>query len=424
MSRRRVRRIPVLPAVFLLAAGALHAQGGLLDRVTRRAGDRVQRNIERKVDEAVDCAMGDRRCIEAARKAGKEVRIDSSGARADGGATRSAGPGGATVGAGALVNFDFVPGDRPLFVEDFTRDRVGNFPQRLQFKEGAFEIVDWNGQRLLRATDKSRLLIPLPEALPERFTVEIDLVPALDYYDQVFVALGDVAIWEAWNAGGKSTTVMLRRDVTNTRRPQLTAAGGGVRAVAASRADFAKGVDVQPLRLLVDGRYLKGYLGGERLVNVPNATIPRGRSISLALYASADHPAYVGAIRIMAGGRALYDALAASGRVATQGIRFATGSDEIRVESTPTLDEIGAMLREHPDLRLLIEGHTDDVGNGRENQALSERRAAAVRQALVAGYGIDGSRLEAKGFGAAKPAASNATAEGRQQNRRVELVKR
>lgn len=419
-------RAPLALAFVPLALGALAPSAGaqsILDRVKRRA----EQNVNRRVDEMVDCAMGDRACADRARREGKTVRIDSSRARGEGAAPATGGArGGAVVGEGALVDYDFVPGDRPLFVEDFTRDRVGNFPRRLEFKEGSLEIVEWNGQRLLRAADKSRFLVPLPEALPERFTVEIDVVPASNYYDQVYVALGEVSVTEAWNLSDnyRFTTVMLRRDVTNTRRPQLTAAGGGVRAVAASRADYAKGVDVQPLKLLVDGRYLKGYLGGERLVNVPNAKLPRGRSLSVALYAKSDAPAYIGAIRVMAGGRALYDALEASGRVATQGILFATGSDEIRAESRPTLDEIGAMLREHADLKLLIEGHTDNVGNGRDNQALSEKRAAAVKAALVARYGIDAARLETKGFGASKPAGSNDSPEGRQQNRRVELVKR
>lgn len=430
MPRRRVPPPPALAVTLLVAAAPLHAQGGFLDRVTRRAEERVTRNIERKVDEAVDCAMGDRRCAEAARKAGKQVRIDSSGARTAGAEAGSAGGGTgggrSAVGAGALVNFDYVPGDRPLFVEDFTRDRVGNFPRRLEFREGAFEVVDWNGQRLLRATEKSRLTVPLPEALPQRFTVEIDVVPAGKGYHQVYVGLGDVSDWDVWHPDprAKSTVLVLERDITRTKRPMLTAAGGGVRAQAVTRADYAPGADMQQLRLLVDGRYLKAYVGGERLINLPNATIARGRAIHLAMYATADAPAHVAGIRVMAGGRVLYDALEASGRVATQGILFATGSDEIRIESTPTLDEIGAMLRDHPALRLLIEGHTDNVGSGRDNQALSERRAAAVKAALVSRYGIDASRLETQGFGASKPAGSNESAEGRQQNRRVELVKR
>ena len=81
------------------------------------------------------------------------------------------------------------------------------------------------------------------------------------------------------------------------------------------------------------------------------------------------------------------------------------------------------MLKEHPELALTIEGHTDNVGKPESNQALSEKRAAAVRQYLVDNYQIDGARLQAKGLGQTKPVGGNDTAEGRQQNRRVELVK-
>jgi outer membrane protein OmpA-like peptidoglycan-associated protein len=126
----------------------------------------------------------------------------------------------------------------------------------------------------------------------------------------------------------------------------------------------------------------------------------------------------------MAGGRNLYDALAEKGRVATQGIYFDTGSDRLRPESTPTLKEIAAMLEEHPELSLTIEGHTDNVGAAAVNQALSEKRAAAVRQYLIDSKGIAAGRISAAGFGATKPSMANDTPEGRQNNRRVELVKK
>ena len=130
----------------------------------------------------------------------------------------------------------------------------------------------------------------------------------------------------------------------------------------------------------------------------------------------------VGNIRIAAGGKKLYDALSANGRVSTQGILFDVGSDRIRPESTPTLKEITAMLKEHADLKLRIEGHTDNVGDDDANQTLSEQRAAAV-QAYLVSQGIPAGRLKSQGLGASKPVASNDKAEGRQQNRRVELVR-
>jgi len=81
------------------------------------------------------------------------------------------------------------------------------------------------------------------------------------------------------------------------------------------------------------------------------------------------------------------------------------------------------MLKEHPELKLVIEGHTDDVGKPDANQGLSEKRANAVRQYLVDTHQIEGARLQAKGLGQTKPVGSNETPEGRQNNRRVELVK-
>jgi outer membrane protein OmpA-like peptidoglycan-associated protein len=108
--------------------------------------------------------------------------------------------------------------------------------------------------------------------------------------------------------------------------------------------------------------------------------------------------------------------------VATQGILFDTGSDHIRPESTPTLKEIGQILKDHPELKLRIEGHTDDVGDDAANLSLSEKRANAVRAYLV-GHGAEEARLQTKGLGETKPVTPNATPEGRQNNRRVELVK-
>jgi outer membrane protein OmpA-like peptidoglycan-associated protein len=80
-------------------------------------------------------------------------------------------------------------------------------------------------------------------------------------------------------------------------------------------------------------------------------------------------------------------------------------------------------MQKYPDLKILIEGHTDNVGTPASNLTLSDARAAAVKAALVGDFGIDGGRLTTKGFGDTKPAVPNTTATGRAQNRRVEVVK-
>jgi outer membrane protein OmpA-like peptidoglycan-associated protein len=111
------------------------------------------------------------------------------------------------------------------------------------------------------------------------------------------------------------------------------------------------------------------------------------------------------------------------GRYVTHGILFDTGSDRLKPESAPVIQAIARGLGTNPNLRLLIEGHTDSVGNAASNLDLSKRRAEAVRAGLVSQFSVDASRLTTAGLGASKPIDSNDTPQGRAQNRRVELVK-
>ncbi len=120
----------------------------------------------------------------------------------------------------------------------------------------------------------------------------------------------------------------------------------------------------------------------------------------------------------------LSDALASKGRWATQGILFATGKPELQSEPRPVLREIPSTMQQHGDLKILIEGHTDNLGVAASNLTLSDARAAAVKAALVGEFGVEADRITTQGLGDTKPSAPNTTAAGRAQNRRVEIVKR
>ncbi len=101
------------------------------------------------------------------------------------------------------------------------------------------------------------------------------------------------------------------------------------------------------------------------------------------------------------------------------GILFDRGSATIEAESNPRLDRVVEFMEHMASVRIRISGHTDNVGDAARNQQLSEARAEAVRAYLVS-HGIDGSRVEAVGYGDSRPVASNDTEEGRAQNRRIE----
>jgi len=125
---------------------------------------------------------------------------------------------------------------------------------------------------------------------------------------------------------------------------------------------------------------------------------------------------------VTADASSLADELNKSGHVAVYGIHFETGKANILPDSENILGEIVKMLQQNPDVKLSVEGHTDNVGSAASNQALSEKRAQAVVLWLTA-HGVDAARLKAKGWGQTKPVADNATEDGRAKNRRVELVK-
>jgi outer membrane protein OmpA-like peptidoglycan-associated protein len=101
-------------------------------------------------------------------------------------------------------------------------------------------------------------------------------------------------------------------------------------------------------------------------------------------------------------------------------VLFAFDRATLRPGARRTLQRIARVIEAYPDAPVQVRGHTDDVGSNAYNQTLSERRAQAVVDFLVSA-GVSG-RLEARGFGERRPVATNATAQGRQENRRVEVV--
>ena len=112
------------------------------------------------------------------------------------------------------------------------------------------------------------------------------------------------------------------------------------------------------------------------------------------------------------------------GHMAVYGIYFDTGKSDIKPESAETIKEIATLLQKNPSLQIYIVGHTDNAGKLKDNIELSNKRAVAVVKELITRYKIDASRLEAGGVGPLAPVATNDTKEGKELNRRVEIVKK
>ena len=455
MSRTMLRAFTLI-ALALGSAQAASAQGflhKLKDKVKEKAGAVLDTGTTTMLDSAaskakkvVRCLISDKACMQQAAAAGQQVVVtdasgnavssaDSAAAMAAavpgasaqyagsgdaqpaaGGAAASAagGDGGAAEsqppGVGVWLNYDFVPGDKVLFYDDFADDKVGDLPTHEDVTDGNATIVEINGKKYFRTVTSADFWINLPEVLPQRFTIEATYHgPNANPLTFIIGDDGDksMRVWCYQSSAGVSGS-----GPNGDKNSHQNATG-------ISDNDFVH------CRFMFDGGYVKSYINEQRLGQLNGLVFSRTQKIRVEVptVSAQDGGALLTEIRIAEGGKPLYDALTANGRVSTHGILFATGSATIEGESTPTLKEIGDMLKAHPELKLTIEGHTDNVGDAAANQTLSEQRAAAVAQYLETTYQIDASRLATKGYGATKPVASNDTPEGRQQNRRVELVK-
>jgi outer membrane protein OmpA-like peptidoglycan-associated protein len=108
-------------------------------------------------------------------------------------------------------------------------------------------------------------------------------------------------------------------------------------------------------------------------------------------------------------------------KIVLRGVNFDFNKSTLQPAGKPILDEAARILKDNPTLNIEVQGYTDGIGSVPYNLKLSDRRAATVKSYLV-GQGVSASRLTTKGFGKSNPVATNDTADGRAQNRRVELV--
>jgi outer membrane protein OmpA-like peptidoglycan-associated protein len=412
--RTRYTFILALAALIAAAPAPCAAQFGIVKKAKQAAAQKAEEEAAKRASKAVE------------KEAGKlDGQADTSAAQAPGAPPAGySASGAAPAKADPKVwdNYDFVPGSKVIFFTDFSEDKVGNFARGLKFKSGTMDVVERDGVKMLRSTSRGEFMVPVGAKLPERFTLEVDIIaPKSPPGGYDIVAFEGGSTWDRdvksaeinWSTGG--TLIM----------------GGGQNAgTSAVRFSdvMASQVPGSPvhIRVLMDGAYFKLYSNERRMYNIPELAFKRDSVIRFLVKGGeeAGQETYVTMVRVAESETdVLYDALMAKGRWATQGILFATGKSDLKPESTPVLKEIAGTLTKYPELKILIEGHTDNVGSAASNLALSDARAAAVKAALATQYGIDEARITTKGFGDTRPSVPNATATGRAQNRRVEVVK-
>ncbi len=310
--------------------------------------------------------------------------------------------------------YDFVPGDKIIFEDNLTGEENGEFPSRWDLVRGNTEVAVFGGENVIMFRDGAPSIVPYlknpgQDYLPEVFTIEMDLYHPGDGNFHIY-------LYDRKNQKDPSSTGWSYLDVEENQYRL-----GQARSEHPDKSLLRKARWMHVSIAYTAGK-LKAYMDEIRLINIPHLGFnPAGLTL-YTYHASNSNNYYVKNIRIAEGGIKYYDRFLQDGKIVSNGIRFDVGKATLRPESMGVLNEICTMLKEHPEIKLSIEGHTDSDGDFDLNRKLSEERAEAVMNRLIS-MGIDPGRLTSKGFGESKPVAPNDTPEGKASNRRVEFVK-
>ncbi len=396
--------------IFIIAGLFLQAPTLVNAQILGKLKKKVEKKVEKEIDKAMD--------------EGKEEPKTEEGQKKN----NEQNPENTTVDDQVVKpwsKYDFVPGETVIFEDNLEGEQNGEFPSQWDLIDGYVENALFKDENVIRfpVENTGATIKPLMKRegdyLPEKFTIEFDayLSHRTSNYSIMLwdkgesfhkpSELGDIGIIEVgYEQGARYDGGRLHRNLPKESQKAYP----HWRHVAIS----------------FNVRALKIYMDQDRLLMLPNI---KGNPISISLKGSTydsghtgDYPTMIKNIRIAEGAVDLYDRFITDGKIVSNGIKFDSGKATLKPESMGVINEIVKLMKQHPEIKFSIEGHTDSDGDTDFNQNLSEQRANTVMTKLIE-LGIDAERMASKGFGEDVPVADNGTSEGKANNRRVEFVK-
>lgn len=336
-------------------------------------------------------------------------------------------------------SFDFVPGEKTLFFDDFSKgfaqwnkvtwdeweEAHKGLVSSSSFASGTWYLMPRKGMTAPKNLG----------ALPDQFTVEFDMMSNEEHSESegglgtMFIKHSAFKINNYDFYFNDATRLMLDVHPFNTwlslkafREYGYTKGfDEGQMIFNELKQEYWKANQVYRVSISKNGSQIKLYVNQDLVIDLPNA-LPANEKYTFCLGNNSwISGLYISNIRIATGLPEPAKDLKEKKLYITQNIRFASNSDKITANSYPILSQVAQAIK-GTEGKIQIVGHTDSDGNADSNLELSQKRAASVKNALVKEFGIDAAKLETDGKGQSKPIDSNDTPQGKANNRRVEFV--
>jgi len=401
--------------------------GGLINKVKNKIQQRVDSKVDQAIDKTLDKAEG---------KSTSAVQKDTP---------ENTGTASNTVGINNFSKYDFIPGEKILYYESFEQEAIGELPTGWN-TNGTGEVITLEkyAGKWLRLHNPFVYLSSNQKQFGENYTIEFDIIMQLKNNGWMYPEISFGLI----GSNGESTTsnsflndykkyaaavitvmpgeYQESKVILNAYSDDLHLFKGEPKPFGKLEQWYGKPVHIA---IQVQKERFRMWVNEEKMFDVPKG-VPVKHAMNQLLfgigrtnYGEDQYGIYLSNIKVASGKADTRHKLIDEGRFSTTAILFDINAASIRPESGSVLKEIADVLNQAKDVNIKIIGHTDSDGNDKANLSLSEKRAAAVKDALVTEYGIDAERIKTAGNGESQPVADNKTKEGKAQNRRVEFVK-
>ncbi len=324
--------------------------------------------------------------------------------------------------------YDFTPGEKVIFYDDFSETAVGDFPASWN-TNATGEVVTTNlfPGKWFKMTGEGSIALDEGIKLQDNYTIEFDVIPHpsgndfenIDFGFYLYSAANPKDLNEGGAVPGKVGIKMgfgSQGSYSAYNEDGYTLDGYAENAVMKADNKYRLSFWAQKTRLRV-------YLDQVKIFDLPKIMTPgyQYNMMRFELWNAGDP--MITNFRVASGLPDMRNKLLTEGKLVSYGIYFDVNKDVVKPESYGTLKEISTALSENPDIKVKIIGHTDSDGNDASNLDLSKRRAASVKNELVKVFGIEASRIETDGMGESQPVAPNDTPSNKAMNRRVEFIK-
>lgn len=414
--------LTLFSSFFLLSATSIIAQIINPKKVLeKKATERVNKAIDKKADQALDSITGKKEDPNKKNQTTQPVQTDTTAKVVAGEPTLQ-----------SYSKYDFIPGEKIIFFDDFMQDNVGDFPA-LWNTNGSGEIVTTNlfPGRWLKFSSRNAIWTDELLKLPDNYTIEFDIIPIkgeenrmAGYSARLMQSINAKAFDHGavpGKAGFQFSCEYFGRPGYRTYVNGDEGAGLGLTGFKDERQYFQVENKKYHIAIWMQKSRIRLYQDESKLFDLPKA-FPLA-SVKMDRLRFEYGAAMVSNVRIAAGAPDMRNKLLTEGKIISYGIYFDVNKDIVKPESYGSLKEIAAILNENPALRIQVTGHTDADGADAMNLDLSRRRAIAVKNELIKTFGIDAGRIETSGKGETEPVAANDTPVNKALNRRVEFLK-